>query len=104
MYQSDGEVEKDVEVLRRRLKAEPVERQARIITHRNGFDLREPERRWWVVRVSAGERWFIMRRSSDGNLDVYAARQRTQSGEPVATLPTVEAAYFAGVVGIERPS
>lgn len=108
MYQSDSDVEKDVALLRRRLKEEPVERQVQVRTHstRIGEKYGQGELTWWVVSVpgkavNSNWVWFAFDRNSQGKLEV---RERANKVEVVATVDTVDAAIMAGMVAIERPS
>lgn len=109
MYQSDAEVERDVQALRRRLMEEPVERQVVIRKHSTVNDRSRRTSVWWVVSVPTNQPgntnrvWFYLERSkgSDGGVHVKDSRINMRV---IATLPTVEAAYFAGAIAIERPS
>jgi hypothetical protein len=109
MYDSDGAVEKDVALLRRRLKEVPVEQQAYISRHiSRPFDgVRNDV--WWVVSVPAtppsrtARTWFYLEKDKGGGGRVQV-KDPSQNMKLLATVDTVEAAYFAGAILIERPS
>lgn len=105
MYDSDGAVEKDVQALRRRLKAEDVDRQVTVRQHNTLPYSSESPQVWWVVSVPTGAAslsWFYLER--DGGTGAVRVKDPRQNMKVVATLPTVESAYFAGVMIVERPS
>lgn len=106
MYQNDAEVERDVEMLRRRLREEPVDKQARLRTHTTALVYGEDKTTWWVVSVpgrvpDSNWVWFAFDRNAEGKLEV---RERVNKVEILAEVDTVEAAMMAGMVAIERPS
>lgn len=109
MYDSDGAVEKDVALLRRKLRELPVEQQVCISHHGTLPNRGESRYVWWVVSVptalsdNTNRMWFYLERNkgSDGGVHV---KDPDQNMRVVATLPTVESAYFAGAILIERPS
>ncbi len=112
MYDSDAAVERDVAKLRRKLKEEeeePADRQTYVSRYATSTGRVESRKMWWVVVVApaagpvrSSRTWFYFERNKgSGWVDV---KDPTQNMKVVATLPTVESAYFAGAISIERPS
>jgi hypothetical protein len=104
MYDSDGAVEKDVALLRRRLKELPVEQQLKVVgvdmsvvgaTHRD-----DTVRGWRVVKPIKGEsartRFYFLR--VDDGLAVYARGVDLLTNTTLAVVDTVEAAFMAGML------
>jgi hypothetical protein len=114
MYDSDGAVEKDVALLRRRLKELPVEQQLKVVgvdisvvgaTHRDisvvGATHRDDTVRGWrVVKPIKGEsartRFYFLR--VDDGLAVYARGVDLLTNTTLAVVDTVEAAFMAGML------